>query len=484
VRTNSSRVERLTGPDLSGFVPEKLGRPTDIGVIAILDGTRLFDEDGRIRIDAVRERVGSRLHRLPRLRQVAHRPAWGLGRPVWVDADSFDLTEHVRVQPLAGPADITELLQTCADLRGAPLERSRPLWQLWLLPGLPANRVGLFIRVHHAIADGPAGLAMLEHLLDPAADIATAPAPPWIPQPAPTARELLVDNLRERAAGLARAAARTIAWIRHPAAAGAGRSGWPVLRQMMAQQLRTPRTSLNRPTGSRVRFAAVSTSLPAVRAGAHAAHATINDVVLAAVAGGLRDLLRSRGEKVAGVVLQAMVPVSLQDRGPGAAHGNRFGAMVVPLPVGEPSPVRRLRLITAQTSRRKQNPGSAWGTGLLGWPPAQLLALRLADHQHFVAVHVTDVQGPATARYFAGARLVSLFPLVPLSGNLTIGVGVLSYAGRLNLTVVADRDHCPGLPTFTAGLRHSLSDLSGPQARGSARPVRINYQPSLPTRKR
>jgi hypothetical protein len=140
-------VDRLTGPDLSGFVPEQLGRPTDIGMIVILDAACLLDGDGQVQVDAVRGQIAGRLHLVPRLRQVVHRPAWSLGRPYWADAGAFDLSAHVRVHPLPAGAGRAELLQACADLRRAPLDRSRPLWQLWRgRPPGPSPRCGTLLR--------------------------------------------------------------------------------------------------------------------------------------------------------------------------------------------------------------------------------------------------------------------------------------------------------------------------------------------------
>ncbi len=190
----------------------------------------------------------------------------------------------------------------------------------------------------------------------------------------------------------------------------------------------------------------------------------MNDAVLAAVAGGLRDLLQSRGENVAGLVLRAMVPVSLHDPSLGPAQGNQYGVMVVPLPVGEPSTAQRLRSIAAQTAWRMEQPRRAWGTGLSGSPLVQRLAIRVADRQHFIHVHVANVPGPASPLYLAGARLTEAFAVVPLSGNVTVGIGVVSYAGQLNISVIADRDNCPDLPVFISGLDRSLSGLTGAAA--------------------
>ena len=159
-------MDRLSAPDLMMLWPEELGWSQDIGALAILDGTRLLDPDGQLRIEAIRRHIEPRLALVPRFRQLLYRPRRGLGWPLWIDAPSIDLAEHVRVFPLAAPADEARLLLACEELRHRRLDRSRPLWELWFLPGLPDGRVGLFMRVHHAIADGLAGIAALGALVD------------------------------------------------------------------------------------------------------------------------------------------------------------------------------------------------------------------------------------------------------------------------------------------------------------------------------
>ena len=146
---NRVGVDRLTGPELSCFVPETRGWPADIDVIAILDGAGLFGGDGRLRITDIRAAIAGRLHQAPRLRQVVYRPGPGLGRPLWMDARRFDITDHVHVRALPATADYADLLRACEEVRQHQLDQSRPLWQLWLLPGLPGGRVGMFFRAHH-----------------------------------------------------------------------------------------------------------------------------------------------------------------------------------------------------------------------------------------------------------------------------------------------------------------------------------------------
>jgi diacylglycerol O-acyltransferase len=451
----SLRVDRLTGPDLGGFVPEKFGWPAEIGLIAVLDGAPLFDGDGRLRYVDVRDRIASRLSLCPRLRQVVHRPKRALGRPIWVDAPTFNIADHVRTRPLPAGAGQSELLQTCEELRQRPLDRSRPLWQLWLLPGLPDSAVGMFVRVHHAIADGLAGVELLSNLLDHTPDTTPPAASPWIPRPQPSPPDLLLDNIYGSAAAVSKASRRLL----HPMAlVDHLRQLWPPILEFLGER-HASRTSLNAPLSAARRIAVITSSLSTVKEASHRLSVTVNDAVLAAVAGGLRELLQSRGERVDGLVLRAMVPVTLQNPTLGPLRGNLYGAMVVRLPIGEANPLRRLDRISAETASRKQRATRPWGIGVFGSPLMQRLTLPLAGRQHYINIHVANVRGPAEPLYLAGARLTTAFPLVPLNVNLTLGIGVLSYTDQLNITVVADRDQCPDLATFMSGMNHSMFGL-------------------------
>jgi len=446
------RLDRLTASDLFMLWADDFGWSQDIGVVAILDGTRLLDPDGRVRIQAVRRHIEPRLQLVPRFRQLLYRPSRGLGWPLWVDTPCFDLADHVRVRPLAAPGDQAQLLQACAQLYRRRLDRSRPLWEAWLLPGLPQQQVGLFFRAHHTVADGVAGMAAFGALLDLAADAPTPVAPPWTPTPIPSAAELLGDNLRRRLQGLGRGLSR----LAHPNGPRRGApAGW---REFFAE--RAPRTSLNRPIGADCRLAVVRSHLEVAKQVAHAHHAKVNDVVLAAVASGLRQLLAGRGEPVEGLVLRAMVPISLHHEQPGQARGNQDGMMVVPLPLGQLDPVRRLDLLAAETAAHKAKAHPQVTSGIFRFVAVQRASYRFLAHQRSVNLSVTNVPGPPVPLYLAGARLLELFPVAPVQGNVTLTVAVLSYAGQLNLTAIADRDTCPDVEVFTQGVRGALDDLA------------------------
>jgi diacylglycerol O-acyltransferase / wax synthase len=448
-------MDRLNAQDLMMLWPEELGWPQDIGALVILDGRPLLDPDGHFRIETAREQIGARLHLVPRFRQLLYRPRFGLGWPLWVDAPAVDLADHVRVFPLAAPADEAQLLLACEELRHRRLDRSRPLWELWFLPGLPDGRVGLFMKLHHAIADGVAGVAVFGAFVDLVPDPPGTSPPPWTPAAIPSPRELFADNLRRRLHEVRRAL-RTLAHpvdtVRHL------RRGWPAVREAFAEGT-APATSLNRRIGSHRRLALLRSDLDLVKRIAHAHHAKVNDVLMTILASGLRALLVGRGEPVDGLVLRAAVPVSLHQEQPGQARGNLDGMMVVPLPVGEPDETRRLELIAAETTLRKQRPRPQGGT-LFRTPLIQRVALRLLARQHLMNTYAANVPGPPVRLYFAGAPLLEVFPVVPIMGNVSIGVGALSYAGQFNLTAVADRDLCPDLEVFIDGARRCLDTLA------------------------
>jgi diacylglycerol O-acyltransferase / wax synthase len=457
-------LERVTASDLMLIWPEKEGWPQYIGALLALDGRSLFDADGRFLIEPVRETIGRRLHLAPRFRQVLYWPRPGLGWPVWADAQSFDIAEHVRVHPVPPPGDERQLLLACETLRRRPLHRARPLWEMWFLTGLPGERVGSFMKMHHTIADGVAGVATLAAFFDPIPNPPQMSAPPWSPSPPPSTRQLFWDNLRRRRQELGRALSAVTQPI---ATARRLRRSWPAARELFAEG-RAPRTSLNRRIGSDRRLAIIRGSLDVAKNIAHTHGATVNDVLMTTVAAGYADLFRSRGEPTEDVVLRAFVPVARHREQPGEARGNVDAGMLVPLPIGERDDIRRLEKIAADTAERKKKSrppaGSMFRTLLL-----QRAFLRLMPRQRFMNAYVADVPGPPIPLYFAGAPLLEIFPIVPLTANISIGVGALSYARQFNLAVVADRELCRDVEVFVHGVRRSLAALEAESSPRSPR---------------
>jgi WS/DGAT/MGAT family acyltransferase len=443
---------RLTADDLLLLWPDEAW-PQEIGALGVLDGSRLIGSDGRFRIEVVKAAIQARLHLVPRFRQVLYVPRRGLGPPLWVHAPEFDLDQHVKVASLAAPSDEVQLLHTIEELRQHRLDRSRPLWEMWFIPGLAENRVGVFIRIHHVIADGMAGIATVGAFLDSQPDAGSASAPPWNPAPLPTAHELFVDNLRQRAAGLRRG----VASLRHARTALRQlRAGWSMMRGLFTLHP-TPGTSLDRTVGPGRRFALIRSRLEAVKRVAHDHHATVNDVLLSVIAGGVRKLRQSRKEPVDDVVLPTYVPVTLRRVSREQNRGNLISQMVVRLPIGESDRDQRLQQIAAETTEQKAKGHPPLGT-VIGSSFARWALLKLLG-RHPVSVTTADLPGPPRTAYLAGARLVEVFPVLPLIGNVSLGVGALSYDGQFNIMVVGDRDAVPDLAVFAEGVREELQAL-------------------------
>jgi diacylglycerol O-acyltransferase / wax synthase len=453
-----SAVERLSADDQLILWPDEVW-PQDIGALGVLDGTSLLDSDGRFRLETAKQAVEGRLHLLPRFRQVLYVPPRGLGGPLWVDAPAFDLGDHVRVERLHAPADEATLLRAVERLRRRRLDKSRPVWEMWFLTGLPDQRIGLFIRLHHVVADGIAGVAELGALLDAAPSSATTPAQPWAPEPRPSARSLLLDNLQRRLAKLGSGLQKVI----HPVGMlRRARAAVPVMRELLAEGP-GPQTSLNRVIGQDRTLALMRSSVELVTEIAHIHGAKVNDVLLAVIAGGLRGLLWNRGEPIEGIVLPIYVPVSLRRRRSGQEGGNLISQMVAHLPLGIADPSRRLRQIALETAKRKAIGRPSLGT-MFHSKLVRGAMLKLIVRQR-VNVVSADLPGPQSPLYFAGAQLIEVFPLLNLLGTESLGVGALSYAGQFNVMAVADADAYPDIGVFAASANDELRGLVESTAR-------------------
>ena len=400
--------------------------------------------------------MAARLDLVPRLRQLLYRPRLGLGWPLWVDAPFFEIADHIQVHPPGAEVSEDQLIEACEKLMRRPFDPSRPLWELWLVPGLPERQLAAILKLHHVLADGTSALAVFGALLDDTPGAPRRAAPPWQARPTPTTGELLRDNLRRRRMELRRA------WsgLTHP-----GRTlrqanvALPAWREVLTDKP-APRTSLNQPVTTQRTLRVVRGELDAVKRAAKDNSAKVNDVVLAAVAGGLRDLLDGRGELAQASTQRAMVTISQHHEEPGQAQGNKPGWMMVTLPLGEPDPVRRLQRIAAETAARKQQARPEAGSGIFRFMAAQRLWYRLFPRQRSVNTVVSNVPGPPFAVYLACARVLELIPLMPTMGNLTLVVAALSYNGQLNIAATADLDLCPDIEVFADGVRRTLEDLT------------------------
>lgn len=445
-------VDRLTALDRVMLGASRTW-PQDIGALAILDGTTLLDPTGHFQMEPIRRTIEGRLHLVPRFRQIIHVPRWGLGGPLWVDDQSFDVDEHLRECPVPPPGGESELLEAIEQLRRVPLDPASPLWDISFLTGLPDQRVGMFVRIHHAIADGMAAMITVASFLDAAPDKPVGSAPPWNPAFLPSTKELLADNFARHLMSLGRAASA----LMHPRITlGRVRDTWPAFRELLAEESATS-TSLDRMVGPNRDLALIRSTLDDVKAVGHAHDATVNDVLLTITAGGLRALLLSRGEPVDDTTVRIYVPVSLRRGLTGPQQGNLIAQMAIPLRLGEPDPVRRLQEIGAETTRRKAKTRTPLGV-LMSGRITRSLMLKAVMRQR-VNLTSASIPGPPLPLYLAGARILEVFPVLPLIANEPLGIGAVSYAGALTIGIAADRDAFPDLDVFAAGVRDELEAL-------------------------
>jgi WS/DGAT/MGAT family acyltransferase len=457
--------ERLSALDASFLHVEGPTTPMHVGAVSVFEGAPFFDERGRFRLEEVQARVAERLDHLPRFRRKVMEVPLGQGRPVWVDDPEFDITRHVELVVLPQPGSRELLLELCERRQMRLLDRRRPLWSLTFVGGLDDGNVAMVERVHHALVDGVSGVDAAAALLDLERDTPFREPSPWVPSPAPGPLPLLAASLWQRATEpvevvrSARAAVRTPRRLLAEAGAvveslfGLGGAGF------------APATSLNTTTVGRRRvLLPVHRSLGGVRNAAHAAGGTVNDAVLACVAGGVRSLLEHRGERVADRTVRVLVPVSIRADDEHLALGNRVTALVAALPIGVASPVGRLHAVRDEMHRLKAG-HAALGTELLldgadHLPPAlNHLILRGLHQQPFVNLVVTNVPGPQCPLYFMGAQMLEAIPVVPLAGNLSLGFAVLSYDGSLQIALHADRDTCPDAHVVVEGMVASFDAL-------------------------
>ena len=446
--SGAGRVERASSNDLADLVCDVTGTSMQVAAVLVLQPRSPLD------VAVARRAIAARIAAVPRLRQRLVDAPFGCGRPFWIDDPDFAIDDHVRPIACAAPGDEQALLAVVAETVTTRLPRDRPLWSATLVTGLAAGRSALVVVFHHVLTDGIGGLAVLAHLVD------GLPVVPdrGFPDPPPHRRDLWVDALRSRVRALGRLRAGARSLRAATAELRAGRAGRP------------PRCSLNRPTGRRRALAVVRADLAAVLAMAHARGGTVNDVVLTAATGALRTVLAARGEHVDRLVVS--VPVSARRRADATELGNQVGLVPVMIPTtGEP--IRRLAAVARITrGRRTVAPGSS--AALIG-PVFRVLAKAgvygwLVDRQRLVNTFVSNLHGPEHRLSFLGAPVVDVIAVSGISGNVTVAFVALSYAGRLNVTVIADPQRCPDLHDVAAALEHELRVLTAAENAGLPEP--------------
>jgi WS/DGAT/MGAT family acyltransferase len=464
--------DRLTALDESFLHLERPETPMHVGAVAILERAPFYDAAGRFRLDDVRALVASRLQLIPRFRKRVMPVPLGGGRPVWVDHAGFDIADHVRITALPAPGSRRQLFELAERLMTQVLARDRPLWELWFVEGVDrGEHVGLIHKSHHTLTDGISGVDIATVLLDFTREPTVLDADGWTPLPAPHPPRLVLDTVRQRVTRpteLASTLRRATDAPRDAVdrATGLGRS----IGSLLDGQLVAPRLFLNAPVRRGRRIETVRVPLETVRSVRAAFGCTVNDVVLAIVGSAVARVLEAHGELHPELVLKAFCPVSVRDDDQRMQLGNRISTMVVPLAVGEPDARLRLdavRATTADLKERRQAVGAAALLGLSEYAAPTLLGLaaRVAHAQRVANLIVTNVPGPQVPLYCLGARMHEVYPIVPLSRNLTLNVAILSYCGQLHFGLIGDGEAGRDLERLAGGIEDAVAELEDLAAR-------------------
>src|SRR5919199_1646147 len=451
--------DRLSAVDASFLAQEGPSSHMHVGAVMIFEGPPPAYED-------FLTQIRGRLHLVPRYRQKLAFPPFETGRPLWVDDPNFNLEYHVRHTALPAPGSESQLRALAARVHSQQLDRSKPLWETWLVQGLEGNRFGLISKTHHALVDGIAGVDLATVLFDPTPVPQPVPheGEPWAPQPEPSGAQLAARGVR----GLVRfplaAAGRALDAVTHPtrtlelareAVEGVGGVAGAGLNP-------APDTPLNVEIGPHRRLAFVRNDLADFKRVKNALGGTVNDVVLAVVAGGLRAWLRDRGVRTEGLELRALVPVSIRTGDQRGHMGNRIVAMRGPLPVYVEDPVARLRVVRQAMDglkESKQAVGAEVITGLEALAPPTILAQasRLQFSTRLFNLLVTNVPGPQFPLYVLGRELLDLFPVAFLPENQAVAVAAMSYNGSIDFGLLGDYDAMPDIEELAKDLEESLA---------------------------
>jgi diacylglycerol O-acyltransferase len=454
--------DRLSGLDASFLHLERDCAHMHVAACAVFRGAPPRHEE-------LIEAIESRLHLVPRYRQRLAFVPLAQGRPVWVDDPHFQAHYHVRHTALPKPGGERELIRLTGRVFSQALDRGKPLWEVWLVEGLADERFAILSKTHHALVDGVSGVDILTVLFDTSPDPMPV-APPeqeWAPAPLPSDAQLLADALLERATApremirgirAALRGPRTVAKALGTGLVGIGALAWSGLRP-------APPSPFNVPIGPHRRFTWVRGDLEQFKSVKNSLGGTVNDVVLAVVAGALGRYMRLHGETTDDVVLRAMVPVSVRADVERGALGNRVAAMWAPLPVGIEDPVQRLRHISA-SMREVKDSGQAVGAQVLaelsGFAPATIIsqAARLQARQRLFNLVVTNVPGPQIPLYALGREMEAIYPMVPLAQNTALGIAIMSYNGQLNFGLAADYDALTDLDTLAEELEAAIEEIT------------------------
>jgi WS/DGAT/MGAT family acyltransferase len=459
----ASRYERLTALDASFLEIEDENCPMHVGAVAIFDPGPLVRPEGGFDIERFTKFVESVL--APRYRQ---RLAWMpvTGDPVWVDDARFNLHYHVRHLCLPHPGDERLLKRLAGHVMSLPLDRSKPLWELWVVEGLAHGRFAVITKTHHCMVDGVGTSDLMTASMQTRPDASVSEPKPWKPRPAPGALGMAAGELRRRAGmGLSALGAAADA-VAHPLrAVSSVREGVAGLGEIVETGLhRVSATPFNIEIGPHRRFDWLRYDLDDVKEVKNRLGATVNDVVLANVAGALRSFLIQRGEDVSDLDFRAMVPVNIRSEDESGQLGNRVATVAAPLPLGEPDPRQRLAQVVeamGEAKASRQVGGMEMMEEIGEWGLTRLFTqfARLTAISRPFNVVVTNVPGPQIEAYLLGSPLREAYPLVPLFKNQALGIALFSYHGGLFWGLNADWDALPDLHVLVEALALDFQEL-------------------------
>jgi len=461
----SYKFEDLSPQDAAFLAAEGPSTPMHIGAVFIAEAGPLRTAQGGIDIERIREFIGARLHRIPRYRQrLAYTPL--RGRPIWIDDKHFSVEFHVRHTALPRPGTDEQLKRLIGRLSSQTLDRNRPLWELWVVEGLErGDRFAVVSKAHHCMVDGISGAELMTVLMSLSADERIQAPPPYVPRPAPSARELLLDEALGFVTAPMQAGFRAAELLQSERREELGQALRGVADLIVRGLIPASATPLNREIGPHRRFEHFALEIARVKALKDKLGGTLNDVVLATVAGGMRRFLTRRLVDVGSLDFRVSAPVSVRSSSEQTVLGNRISAWILPLPVNEADPLRRLERIRASTRQLKES-NQALGADLLSavteWTGMTLLSLG-TSFQNVGRPHnlvVTNVPGPQVPLYLVGAPLLESYPIAPLFQHQAVIVALFSYAGRLFWGLNADAERMPDLSDLRDDLERSFEELA------------------------
>ena len=453
-------MERMSTLDAGFFFVEHRNVPMHLGSLMVFEGPAPAYPD-------LAGLFVSKLPLVPRYRQVVRTVPLHVFRPAWADDENFEIGYHVRHAAVPNPGRPRQLRQLAGQIFAQRLDRDRPLWEAWFLEGIDGGRWALISKVHHCMVDGIGGTDLMTVVFDLSPDAAPVAPVTWEPEPGPSALGTIVSGARDTVSWPLRQLADAPGFVR-----GRLRSRADLMRfsrglSGSALRLTAPSaSSLNGPIGPHRRWVWTTASLSRVKRIRAALGGTVNDVLLAAITRGFRDLLAERGELSEGLVVRSLVPISLRRKDERGAVTNRVSAVLANLPVGEPDPLRRLALLRGEMDdlkRTRQAVGAELLTQMLGFAAPTLLALgsRAAFQlpQPLVQTVTTNVPGPRFPLFVLGRQMVEAYPYVPIGDNVRISIAIFSYLDRFSFGITADSSAASDLGILTRGIRRGLTEL-------------------------